>query len=52
MGQAMRALIGRLLCLIGIHDYQVIDTTFGFGPNSSVSRVECRRCGRMNIRQA
>ncbi len=48
----MRALIGRLLCLIGSHDDRVIDATFGFGPDSGVTRVECRRCGRLGIRRA
>ncbi len=48
----MQALIGRLLCLIGVHDYHVIDATFGFGPDSSVTREECRRCGRINIHRA
>ena len=45
----MRALLGRLLCLFGIHDYHVIDATFGFGPESSVIQEECRRCGQVNI---
>jgi hypothetical protein len=45
----MRALIGQLLCLIGVHDSRVIDTIFGFGPDSSVTRKECRLCGRIII---
>ena len=48
----MRALLGRLLCLLGIHDYHVIDATFGFGADSSVIREQCRRCCRANIRQS
>jgi hypothetical protein len=42
--------LGRLLCLLGWHDYKVIDATYGFGPGGNVERVECQRCGRMNSR--
>ncbi|MCH8258080.1 MAG: hypothetical protein IIA75_09320 [Proteobacteria bacterium] len=31
-------------------DFQIIDTTFGFGPGGAVTRVECRRCGYTTTR--
>jgi len=37
-------LLGRLLCLLGIHDFRVISKTFGFG-TEGVERDVCRRCG-------
>jgi hypothetical protein len=37
--------LGRFLCLIRIHDFRVVDVTFGFGAAGNVERVECRRCG-------
>ena len=43
--------VGRLLCRLRLHDYRVIDVTFGFG-GGDVERVECRRCGVVTTRQA
>lgn len=51
MGQALPALLGRLLCLIGIHDFHVIDATFAFGASGSIARMECSRCGRVTTRR-
>ena len=47
----MRELIDRLLCLIGIHDYRILDVTVGFGPSGTVEKVQCRRCGLVTTRQ-
>ena len=44
--------IGRLLCLVGFHDFRVIDVTFGFGAGDSVEKVECKRCGIQMTRQS
>ena len=41
----------QLLCLVGLHDFHVIDVTFGFGQGGSVAKVECRRCGLVTTRQ-
>jgi hypothetical protein len=43
-------LLGRLCCSVGIHDDQVIDGTYGFGPGGNVERVICKRCGKMDTR--
>ncbi len=43
--------LGRLLCRLGLHDFRVIDVTFGFGPSAKVEQVECRRCGLIGRRQ-
>ena len=48
----LQEFIGRLLCRLGLHDYRVIDVTFGFGEGGSVERVECRRCAQVTIRRA
>ena len=37
--------IGRLLCWLGFHDFQVISATLGFGYAGDVEKVKCRRCG-------
>lgn len=47
---AMTSLLARLLCLIGAHDYRVIEVVIGFGPSGSVEKVECRRCGDVTTR--
>ena len=44
--------LGRILCWLGIHDFRVTDVTFGFGDGGSVEKVECRRCGVTETRQA
>ena len=42
--------VGRLLCLLGFHDFKVIDATIGFGSAGGTSTVECQRCGRVVTR--
>lgn len=44
------AFAGRLLCVVGWHDYVVVSRTFGFGPSGDVEKVECRRCGHVTAR--
>jgi hypothetical protein len=46
------SILGRLLCYLGIHDFRVIDVTFGFGAGGSVEKVECQRCGLTATRRA
>ncbi len=50
-GAKLREFAGRLLCWRGIHDFRVVDVTFGFGEGGSVERVECRRCGLVTTRR-
>lgn len=45
------AATGRLLCLVGWHDYVVTSRSFGFGPSGDVEKVECRRCGQVAARK-
>jgi hypothetical protein len=40
----MRKFIGHLLCLLGFHDFKVIDKEFDFSSGSGVETVQCRRC--------
>ena len=37
--------IDLLLCWLGIHRYRIINSTFGFGPGGTVTRVQCKICG-------
>ncbi len=46
----MRTLIARLLCLVGWHDFKIIEGSFGFGASGGVEKVECRRCGMVTTR--
>jgi hypothetical protein len=40
----------RLLCLLGFHDFRVVEATMGFGSSGAVEKVECRRCGHLTTR--
>ena len=34
-----------LLCWVGIHQYKIIDVTYGFGAGDSIKTLECKICG-------
>lgn len=36
--------IGKLECLLGFHDFQVIEVTASFGSAGGVAKVKCKRC--------
>ena len=38
-----------LLCLVGIHQYKIIDVTYGFGASGSIITLECKICGITKI---
>ena len=40
-----------LLCWLGIHQYKIIDVTFGFGPSDSIKTLECKICGIKKVEQ-
>ena len=42
--------LGRLLCLLGIHDDRVVDVVLGWGQSGNVEKLECRRCGAVTTR--
>ena len=42
----------RLLCLVGLHDDEVIEIRFSFGQAGAVETVQCKRCGRVTNRTA
>ncbi len=46
----MPKILGRLLCLLGIHDFRIAEATLGFGPGGSVQKVQCKRCGLATTR--
>lgn len=48
----MMDLFRRLLCLLGFHDFRVVEVTMGFGSSGTVEKVECRRCGRSTARRS
>ncbi len=43
--------LGRLLCLLGFHDFRLVESTGAFGVAGGVQKHECRRCGRVITRQ-
>ena len=40
----------RFLCLLGFHDFQILEVTSGFGQGGSVAKVECKRCAFVTTR--
>ena len=42
----------KILCLFGIHDYQIISSTLGFGSAGGVQRLQCKRCGYTKTKKA
>ena len=43
-------LLGRLLCLLGVHDFEIIEVSSGFGVGGGVAKVRCKRCGVITTR--
>jgi hypothetical protein len=43
--------LDKLLCWFGIHQYKVIDISFGFAAGDSVRTIECKICGIKKIRK-
>ena len=43
--------LGRLLCLLGIHDFRILEVKFGFGVGNRIEKLECRRCGLASTRR-
>ena len=43
--------VGRLLCLLGFHDFRLVESTGAFGAAGEVQKSECRRCGRVITRR-
>jgi hypothetical protein len=43
--------LGRWLCRLGLHDFRVVDVSFGFGPGETIEHVRCRRCDALGLRQ-
>lgn len=46
------SIFGRLLCRLGFHDFEIIETTLGFGYAGNVEKVKCRRCKLIFTREA
>lgn len=47
----IRDFLNSLLCWIGLHDYHVIEATFGFGGGGGVEKDQCSHCGKIRTRQ-
>jgi len=43
---------GKMLCLLGIHDFEMIEMKFGFGAAGNIEVVECKRCGHKTTRRS
>ena len=49
--KVVKTKLGLLLCWFGIHQYKVIDISFGFAAGDSVRTIKCKICGIKKIRK-
>ena len=42
--------LGRMLCLLGFHDFHLVESVIGFGAGQQVDKLKCRRCGHATTR--
>lgn len=47
----MPRILGRILCLLGLHDYRLVERSVSFGSEGGVEKVQCKRCGLTITRQ-
>ena len=52
LGKWLPAPVGRLLCMLGFHDFRVLEVRFGFGQGNRIEKVECRRCALVSTRRS
>lgn len=52
LARRLPASVGRFLCLLGLHDFRVLEVRFGFGQGNRIEKVECRRCGQLSARRS
>jgi hypothetical protein len=45
------SIIGRLLCRLGFHDFQIVGANFGFSNDDNVEKIQCRRYEVLYSRQ-
>ena len=50
MNNRLTTFVGRLLCLLGIHDFKIIETRLSFGSAGGVSMFQCEHCGKIVTR--
>ncbi len=48
----MPAILGRILCFFGLHDFRLVDATFGFGAGGEVTKLQCQRCRRVGLSES
>ena len=51
LGTIMKFKLNLLFCWLGIHQYKIIDITYGFGASDSIQTIECKICGIKKIKQ-
>lgn len=38
-------ILSRILCVLGLHDFRLVERILSFGCEGGVEKVQCRRCG-------
>ena len=47
----MKFKLNLLFCWLGIHQYKIIDITYGFGASDSIQTIECKICGIKKVKK-
>ena len=47
----MKFKLNLLFCWLGIHQYKIIDITYGFGASDSIQTIECKICGITKVKK-
>ena len=40
----MPKVLGRILCLLGVHDFRLLERILSFGSEGGVEKIRCTRC--------
>ena len=43
--------LGHLLCLLGFHDFEILEVSASFGAGGGVAKVKCKRCALITTRR-
>ncbi len=47
----MPGILSRILCVLGLHDFRLIEKMVSFGSGFGVEKLQCRRCGLIITRR-
>ncbi len=52
VGPMTLKMLRRLLCLLGFHDFELVEVITGFGPAGNIAKLKCKRCHLIKTRSS